>query len=139
MSGRAADLFRGSAGQRERPDRRLCLPLHRGQTSAADNSGGLESAITMPHSPITLGVLTDAVMYLARTDGYLSQRLLYVDQRWLAPLSEDELDEDLRTDLEAIRRVIRETRNTFTLHWAAGTLVTMLLRYAGRLQSDSRR
>jgi hypothetical protein len=93
----------------------------------------------MPHSPITLGVLTDAVMYLARTDGYLSQRLLYVDQRWLGPLSEDELDEDLRTDLEAIRRVIRQTRNTFTLHWAAETLVTMLLRYAGRLQADHHR
>jgi hypothetical protein len=57
----------------------------------------------MPHSPITLAVLTDAVMYLARTDGYLSQRLLYVDQRWLAPLSEDELDDDLRTDLGMIR------------------------------------
>jgi hypothetical protein len=93
----------------------------------------------MPYSPIILAVLTDAVMYLARTDGYLSQRLLYVDQRWLGPLSEDELDEDLRTDLEAIRRVIRQTRNTFTLHWAAETLVTMLLRYAGRLQADHHR
>jgi hypothetical protein len=90
----------------------------------------------MPHSPITLAVLTDAVMYLARTDGYLSQRLLYIDQRWLAPMTEDELDDDLREDLAAIRRVIRQTRNTFTLHWAAETLVTMLLRYAGRLQAD---
>ena len=93
----------------------------------------------MPYSPIILAVLTDAVMCLARTDGYLSQRLLYVDQRWLEPMSEDELDEDLRTDLEAIRRVIRQTRNTFTLHWAAETLVTMLLRYAGRLQADHHR
>ena len=93
----------------------------------------------MPHSPITLAVLTDAVMYLARTDGSLSQRLLYIDKRWLEPMTEDELDDDLRTDLEAIRRVIRQTRNTFTLQWAAETLVTMLLRYAGRLQADQHR
>jgi hypothetical protein len=103
------------------------------------SQGAWKARTAMPHSPITLGVLTDAVMYLARTDGYLSQRLLYVDQRWLEPLSEDELDEDLRTDLEAIRRAIRQTWNTFTLHWAAETLVTMLLRYGGRLQADVRR
>jgi hypothetical protein len=103
------------------------------------SQGAWKTQTAMPHSPITLGVLTDAVMYLARADGYLSQRLLYVDQRWLAPLSEDELDDDLRADLAMIRRAIRETHNTFTLHWAAETLVTMLMRYAGRLQADSRR
>jgi hypothetical protein len=101
--------------------------------------GAWEARTAMPHSPITLAVLTDAVMYLARTDGSLSQRLLYIDKRWLEPMTEDELDDDLRTDLEAIRRVIRQTRNTFTLQWAAETLVTMLLRYAGRLQADQHR
>jgi hypothetical protein len=90
----------------------------------------------MPHSAITLGVLTDAAQYLARTDGYLSQRLLYVENRWLAPLAEDDLDEDLRTDLDRVRKAIQQTYNTFTLQTAADTLVTMLMRYAGRLQAD---
>jgi hypothetical protein len=93
----------------------------------------------MPHSPIVLGVLTDAVMALAHSDGYLSQRLLYIDGRWLAPLSEDELDDDLQADLEAVRRTIHQTHNTFSLQTAADTLVTMLLRYAGRLQADQQR
>jgi hypothetical protein len=92
----------------------------------------------MPHSAIVLGVLTDAVMSLAHTDGYLSQRLLYIDSRWLAPLSEDELDEDLQADLAAVRKAIHQTHNTFSLQTAADTLVTMLLRYAGRLQADQR-
>ena len=43
---------------------------------------------------LTLGVITDAVMYLAHTDGYLSQRFLYIDSRWLADLAEDELDDE---------------------------------------------
>jgi hypothetical protein len=90
----------------------------------------------MPHSPITLGVLTDAVMYLAHTDGSLSQRLLYIDQRWLAPLTDDDLDDDLRDDLSAIRRKILQTHRPATLQWAADTLVTIMVRYAGRLQAD---
>ena len=88
------------------------------------------------YSPITFGVLTDLVMYLARTDGSVSQRLLYVDARWLAPLSEDELDDDLRTDLQWIRRAIQQTHNSLTLQSAADTLVTMLLRYAGRMRAS---
>jgi hypothetical protein len=90
----------------------------------------------MAHSPIILGVLTDAIMALAHSDGYLSQRLLYIDSRWLAPLAEDELDDDLQADLKAVRKTIHQTYNTFSLQTAADTLVTMLLRYAGRLQAD---
>jgi hypothetical protein len=90
----------------------------------------------MSHSPITLGVLTDLVMYVARTDGYLSQRLLYADSRWLADLAADELDDDLHGDLEWIRKAIVESHDTFILQSAADTLVTMLMRYAGRLQAD---
>ena len=92
----------------------------------------------MPHSPIILGVLTDAVMYVARTDGYLSHRLLYADARWLADLAEDELDEDLKTDLTFIRNAITHSGDTVTLLSAADMLVTMLLRYAGRLNADQR-
>jgi hypothetical protein len=90
----------------------------------------------MSYSPITLGVITDAVMYLARTDGYLSQRLLYIDGRWLADLAEDELDDDLRTDLNRVRKAIVQTHNSFTLQTAADTLITLLMRYAGRLQAQ---
>jgi hypothetical protein len=93
----------------------------------------------MPHSPIILGVLSDAVMSLAHTDGYLSQRLLYIDNRWLAALAEDELDEDIAADLAAVRKSIHQTYNTFSLQTAADTLVTILLRYAGRLQADQQR
>jgi hypothetical protein len=91
----------------------------------------------MTYSPIVLGVLTDVVLNLVRTDGYLSQRLLYIDGRWLADLDqEEELDDDLRTDLNRVRTAIRQTHNTFTLQTAAETLVTMLMRYAGRLQAQ---
>ena len=92
----------------------------------------------MAHWPITLAVLTDAVMYLARSGGSLSQRLLYFESRWLAALAEDDLDDDLRPDLDWIRRSILQTHSTLTLQKTAETMVTMLLRYAGRLQADQR-
>jgi hypothetical protein len=59
------------------------------------------------YSAIILGVLTHAVTYPARADGYLSQRLLYVDSCWLAPLADDELDDGVPVDLEAVCKVIR--------------------------------
>jgi len=54
----------------------------------------------------------------------------------LAPLAEEALGEDLPVDLQAVRKAIHRTHNTFSLQTAADPLVTNLMRSAGRLQGE---
>jgi hypothetical protein len=86
----------------------------------------------MPFSRQTLTLISEAVGYLARSEGPLLGRLLYVDNLWLATIQPADLDNDLLDHLNEFHQILQWDTSTQELQQAADTLVLILVQYSAR-------